>query len=151
MRAVTVCDLYSLDRDDFDTILQKFPKMKRTMHDAAEERLAQLRDTYGPGWMQNEQSQTNINQSAYHSALLLQQSTLDYLHVVESGETVTQSGSYRSSGAAAAATVVGEQQSRPVESGTSVVSLQVASGPQLPSGLSVPTDSPEFTKPEKVV
>ena len=131
MRAVTVCDLYSLDRNDFETILQKFPKMKRTMHDAAEERLAQLRDTYGPGWMQ-----TDTNPSAYHSALLLQQSTsrtLDYLRVAESGETVTQSGSYRYSGAAA--TAVGEQQSRT----------------SLPSGLSVPTDSPEFTKPEKVV
>ena len=29
VRAVTVCDLYSLDRSDFDIILKRFPKMRQ--------------------------------------------------------------------------------------------------------------------------
>ena len=50
-RAVTVCSLYSLLRDDFDLVLQEFPKMRTMMKRAAEERLEMLKDTYPPGSM----------------------------------------------------------------------------------------------------
>ena len=61
VRAVTVCELYSLDKHDFDTILNEYPRMKHTMHNIAEERLAHLKDTYGPGWIESQQSHTDYS------------------------------------------------------------------------------------------
>lgn len=145
VRAVTVCDLYSLDRTDFDIILKKFPKMKRIMHNAAEERLAQLRDTYGPGWMESEQSQTDINPN---SKLLLPRPsrTREYLRRVEASRSALQSSSY-----SVAAT---STQSRSTRSGMScAVGLQTASSSRVhaSSSGSVDIDIPTFTEPENVV
>ena len=32
VKAVGVCELYSLDRNDFEMILKRFPKMKQVLH-----------------------------------------------------------------------------------------------------------------------
>ena len=32
VKAVSVCDLYSLDCNDFEMILKRFPKMKQVLH-----------------------------------------------------------------------------------------------------------------------
>lgn len=40
VRAVTVCDLYSLSREDLELVLDEFPHMRRIMETIARERLS---------------------------------------------------------------------------------------------------------------
>lgn len=46
VRAVTVCDLYSLARENFELVLDEFPHMKRIMETVAQERLTMLQRTF---------------------------------------------------------------------------------------------------------
>ena len=66
------------------------------MQSAAEERLAQLRDTYGPGWMEREHSETN-NTSSNSLLQQLPSRTREYLRRVEAtrSEALLQSSSTR--------------------------------------------------------
>lgn len=45
VKAVTVCDLYSLSRDDFELVLEEFPHMRTFMETVAKQRLAMIKDT----------------------------------------------------------------------------------------------------------
>ena len=156
MKAVTVCDLYSLDRSDFDIILQKFPKMKRIMQNVAEERLAQLRDTYGPGWMGNEHSETDIDPNQLNSSgasLIQRQCRIrEYLRRVEASRATSLQ---QSSSAAMYGHI--SRSSRSTQScvgGANGRGLQaVGSSHQThtPSSDSVQIDLPTFTRPEDAV
>ena len=138
VRAVTVCDLYSLDRGDFDIILGKFPKMKQRMHDVAQERLMQLQDTYGPGWLSSEHSDADIS----HTLLLQRPSrTREYLRRIEaSRSSALQSSSFTITGMHG----VGQSMSSQSSAGRAL-------GVQTSSSQSVPIDVPLFTHPENVV
>ena len=146
VKAVTVCDLYSLDRDDFDIILKKFPKMKRTMHKLAEERLAQLRDTYGPGWMGNEHSEPNINTNQLGSTGLFSRPsrTREYIRKVEASQSAAYQSS--SSGYSIGTAAMGSGLSR-ASMGQRVSSRQI----QGQTSSSAQIDIPSFTQPENVV
>jgi CRP-like cAMP-binding protein len=45
VKAVTVCDLYSLSRSDFELVLEEFPHMRTFMETVAKQRLAMIKDT----------------------------------------------------------------------------------------------------------
>ena len=47
VRAVTVCDLYSLSVDDFHAVLKEFPDVRSLMENVANERLAMIRTVLG--------------------------------------------------------------------------------------------------------
>lgn len=132
VRADSVCDLYSLDRDDFDMILKKFPKMKQTMRNAAEERLAQLRDAYGPDWLENEQSSTVL--------LPRPSRAREYLRKVEASRSALLHSSSHST------SIIGNRStmsSSGLQAGTSTCTHESAE--------SVAIDIPTFTQPEEVV
>ena len=140
-----MCDLYSLDRNEFDIILNKFPKMKRTMQKLAEERLAQLRDTYGPGWMDSEHSEADINTNQLGSTSLFSRPsrTREYLRKVEaSHSTAYQSNSNYSIGAAAIRSS-SSRFSGPGGASNRRIQAQSSSSAQI--------DLPAFTQPENVV
>lgn len=48
VRAVTVCDLYCLSREDFEVVLDEFPLMKKMMETVATERLEMIKKTINP-------------------------------------------------------------------------------------------------------
>lgn len=48
VKAVTVCDLYSLSRDDFELVLEEFPHMRTFMETVAKQRLTMIKDTLVP-------------------------------------------------------------------------------------------------------
>ena len=48
VKAVTVCDLYSLSRYDFELVLEEFPHMRTFMETVAKQRLAMIKDTIVP-------------------------------------------------------------------------------------------------------
>lgn len=48
VKAVTVCDLYSLSRDNFELVLEEFPHMRTFMEMVAKQRLAMIKDTIVP-------------------------------------------------------------------------------------------------------
>ena len=48
VKAVTVCDLYSLSRDDFELVLEEFPHMRTFMETVAKQRLVMIKDTIVP-------------------------------------------------------------------------------------------------------
>ncbi|CAI8015379.1 hypothetical protein GBAR_LOCUS9523, partial [Geodia barretti] len=92
-------------------ILKRFPKMKQTMKEVAEERLAHLRDMYGPGWMDSEDSNVDFNRLSSVQLVSSRQSrTREYLRKMEAtrsepyhartdgegGGTRRSFGSYRS-------------------------------------------------------
>ncbi len=45
VRAVTVCDLYSLSRENFEIVLEEFPYMRRIMETVARERLSFIKES----------------------------------------------------------------------------------------------------------
>ncbi len=45
VKAVTVCDLYSLSRSDFELVLEEFPHMRTFMEAVAKQRLAMIKNT----------------------------------------------------------------------------------------------------------
>lgn len=47
VKAVTVCDLYSLSRENFDVVLEQYPHMRRIMETVAKERLSQIKESIG--------------------------------------------------------------------------------------------------------
>ena len=57
VKAVTVCDLYSLSRDDFELVLNEFPHMRTFMETVAKQRLAMIQDTLVPS--QADRSRSN--------------------------------------------------------------------------------------------
>lgn len=57
VKAVTVCDLYSLSRDDFELVLEEFPHMRSFMETVAKQRLAMIKDTLVPS--QADRSRSN--------------------------------------------------------------------------------------------
>ena len=57
VKAVTVCDLYSLSRDDFELVLEEFPHMRTFMETVAKQRLAMIKDTILPS--QADRSRSN--------------------------------------------------------------------------------------------
>lgn len=57
VKAVTVCDLYSLSRDDFELVLEEFPHMRTFMETVAKQRLAMIKDTLVPS--QADRSRSN--------------------------------------------------------------------------------------------
>lgn len=57
VKAVTVCDLYSLSRDDFELVLEEFPHMRTFMETVAKQRLAMIKDTLIPS--QADRSRSN--------------------------------------------------------------------------------------------
>ena len=57
VKAVTVCDLYSLSRDDFELVLEEFPHMRTFMETVAEQRLSMIQDTLVPS--QADRSRSN--------------------------------------------------------------------------------------------
>lgn len=57
VKAVTVCDLYSLSRDDFELVLEEFPHMRAFMETVAKQRLAMIKDTLVPS--QADRSRSN--------------------------------------------------------------------------------------------
>ena len=196
MKAVTVCDLYSLDRSDFDMILKKFPKMRQvtqnpytlhildtqstvysttdlsffsllyvyislwqTMREAAEERLAQLRDTYGPGWMDSENNGEAVV-SRLGSALLGQRPsrTREYLRRVEASRSTAYLQPRHHRGAmGGSSSSSGTSQSRSTQSGVGGAaggrSLQEMSSRRFhePSSDSVQIDLPTFSETENIV
>lgn len=57
VRAMTVCDLYSLSRDDFELVLEEFPHMRTFMEMVAKQRLSMIKDTLIPS--QADRSRSN--------------------------------------------------------------------------------------------
>ena len=57
VKAVTVCDLYSLSRDDFELVLEEFPHMRTVMETVAKQRLSMIKDTLAPS--QADRSRSN--------------------------------------------------------------------------------------------
>ena len=49
VKAVTVCDVYSLAREDFNIVLEEFPEMRIIMEAVAKERLAMIQDAVADG------------------------------------------------------------------------------------------------------
>lgn len=62
VKAVAVCDVYSLAREDFDLVLDEFPEMRILMEAVAKERLAMIQETI-PG----EGEELNFAQKERHS------------------------------------------------------------------------------------
>ena len=126
------------------------------MHRVAEERLAQLRDTYGPGWMDSEHSETDNTSS--NSLLQQPARTREYLRKMEATRSA---GLYQPSGGitprasgitprASKSSGDSSLQSGPVRSKLSGV-CEVDLGLREPSSNSVDIDLPTFTKPENIV
>ena len=57
VKAVTVCELYSLSRDDFNSVLEEFPHMRTFLETVAKQRLAMIKDTILPS--QADRSRSN--------------------------------------------------------------------------------------------